>query len=163
MIDLVRNTIIVLFSVGLLWLILVIADILDFPPPPVTEYDEKIIEQTIVGFNELHIWNKQDNRNCKEVETLSLYCALVLASLKVTGEFNNNSAALEQVRNEILSLSKRSDFKHILMDFNNHPDTSIDDIQIVLRNAKKRINKKYKAKNPVIDWLSTLIRETQSN
>ena len=158
-----RNIIIGLTSFALFWLLIFVADILDFPPPLVTEYDEEIIEQTIDLFSQQHVWNKQDNRNCEDKTTLSLYCALAYSSLKVSGDFSHNSAALEQVREEILIFSKRSDYKHILMDFNNNPNVSIEDMQEVLRNATRGLSKKWEEKSTTLDWLSTQVRSLQSN
>lgn len=160
---LTRNITIVLAPIAFLWLLLFLADIYDIPPPPVTEYDERIVSKTIDLLNQQHTLNKKDDRSCIDETVLSLYCALVKSSLSVAGTFNHNSAALEQVRKEILVFSSRNDYAHILMDFNNSPDVSLDDAQTVLRRAKASLNKQWEERNEILDWFSEQVRALQSN
>ena len=106
---------------------------------------------------------KKDDRSCIDKPTLSLYCALAKSSLSVSGTFNHNSAALEQVRKEILVYTSRNDYDHILMDFNNSKDVSLDDIQTILKRAKISLNKQWQTRNKILDWFSEKVRALQSN
>ena len=109
---------------------------------PQTEHDVAIIERTIELLDDERNWNRNDDRICGPEKTgLSLYCALQLASIDVTGEFQHRAASLQQVRYAIERQTPRADYAHRLMDYNNNPETSFDDMHQMLQDALIRLKK----------------------
>jgi hypothetical protein len=120
-----------------IWLSFFIADIYDWPPRPKTEFDQEILSETINLLSSEAAWNKNDNRQCPGEQTkLSLYCALYQASKVVSGSFHHESAVMEAVRDAIEIQTPNVKYSHILMDFNNSPSTSLNDIHEVISIAK---------------------------
>jgi len=90
------------------------------------------------------MWNRQDTRKCPPAATtLSLFCALHRASLKVLGRYDHRAQALEEVRTVIDERGK--DYQHRLMGFNNDPSTSFPDIKAVLAAAGARVRARLEA------------------
>lgn len=105
-------------------------------PLPQTEHDVAILERTIQLLADEEKWSRMDDRNCgPEEQKLSLYCALVAASVDVAGEFRHRAAALQEVRYAIEDARPDADYAHRLMDYNNDPDVTFDDMHAVLQSA----------------------------
>ena len=120
------------------WLLFFIADILDWPPQPRTEFDQAILSETINLLSSEAGWNKDDDRQCPDGQPkLSLYCALYQASKSVSGNFHHESAVMESVREAIEVKTPNVTYAHILMDFNNSPSTTLEDVHEVLQIAKQ--------------------------
>jgi len=103
---------------------------------PQNENDVPILERTLALLENEERWSKQDDRTCEPPRVrLSLYCALRQASLEITGEFRHRGAALQEVRHEIDELRPDAGYAHRRMDFNNAPDVSLADVQLVIRRA----------------------------
>lgn len=135
-----RLLFIVMFGLGV-WCLFFIADIYDWPPQPKTEFDQTILSETIGLLNSEESWNKSDDRQCPEGQTkLSLYCALYQASVSVSGDFHHESAVMEAVRGAIKSKNPNVAYAHILMDFNNSPAISLNEVHEVLQIAKKELH-----------------------
>ncbi len=100
-------------------------------PREQTVEDAGIIMRTLVLLEYKEAWLKEDDRDCRSDEALSLYCALRQASIDVAGTFHHRAAALQKVRNSIDELHPDNDFSHRLMDFNNDPDVSLEDVHYV--------------------------------
>lgn len=108
-----------------------------------TEEDVGIIMRTLVLLEHEDAWLKADDRDCESEEKLSLYCALRQASIDVTGDFRHRAAALQEVRHSIDELHPDNDFAHRLMDFNNSPDVTLEDVHYVLRHALVNLEQKW--------------------
>jgi hypothetical protein len=85
-------------------------------------------------------WNRRDDRSCPAGATkVSLFCALQLASRDVTGEYRHRRTALEEVRLALESATLGRKYEHRLMDFNNDPQTQLNDIWAVLAMARSKL------------------------
>jgi len=134
-------------AVFVIWTAVFIADIFDWPPQPITKHDAAIISRAIELIHDESVWDKKDNRQCSnEKPKLSLYCALRKASFDVAGEFQHESAAMEEVRGVILELNPNTKFSHILMDFNNDPYVSMSEIHFLLKKVRANLKLKWKRK-----------------
>lgn len=143
-----KTTIKLVTTALLIWVSIKIADIYDWPPLPVTEYDQEIIKKTKTHFHYSTKWNKSDDRDCSgKEETVSLYCALYYSSREVSRNFHHESAVMESVREAILELHGDKDYSHILMDFNNDQRSTLDDIQNVLSHAQDILARKWHERN----------------
>ncbi|HZE73067.1 MAG TPA: hypothetical protein VE135_26455 [Pyrinomonadaceae bacterium] len=79
-------------------------------------------------------WNRADNRVCPaEAKTVSLYCALQMATTEVSGKAEHRGAALQEARFVIDEIAADRKYEHRLMNYNNDPTTTFGDIQEVLR------------------------------
>jgi hypothetical protein len=68
-----------------------------------------------------------------------LFCALQAASIEVLGQYDHRRVALQEVRFAIERVSGGREFEHRLMDFNNLPGTTFDDIKKVLTMARENV------------------------
>ncbi len=91
------------------------------------------------------VWNKNDNRECPAGQNkVSLFCALQLATTEISGGVHYRQPALQAVR-EVLNTVDASRIKtHRIMDYNNHPATTLSDIHAVLNQAQVLIEKDIK-------------------
>ncbi|SIN71985.1 DUF6197 family protein [Algoriphagus halophilus] len=100
--------------------------------------DFKIIQQASLILQDSSVWNKNDDRECEddiENKSYSLFCALFKASMDVTGEYVHRRAGMQQVR---FTLEKYEDGRvtaHRLMDWNNHSNTTFEEVKMVLEEA----------------------------
>jgi hypothetical protein len=97
------------------------------------------------------VWNRADERECKDDEASgkrSLFCALQKACIDVLGSYDHRRVALQEVRFAVEDATRGRDFEHRLRDFNNLPETRLEDIQRVLAVAKERVSARLKAKKP---------------
>ena len=78
---------------------------------------------------------------------MSLFCALKIASIKVMGEYNHRGTVIQTARFVIDDLVPNHGYAHTLMDFNNAPTTTHEDVVRVLELARERIEKEL-AKRP---------------
>lgn len=130
-----------LVSLGLLvWAIVFIADIYDWPPQSPTKHDSAIIARTIELLQSDAVWYKYDDRHCdNDAKKLSLYCAIQKASYDVSGDFHHESAVMEAVRDAISGKNTDVKYSHILMDFNNSASVSLIDVHAVLNQARNKL------------------------
>lgn len=94
------------------------------------------------------IWRKDAVRLCSESSNLNLYCALEKASIEVTGKYTHRQPALQEVRFVIDSYYKDRWSVHRLADFNAHPDTSFDDVKLVIAKATETVKQKLRITTP---------------
>ncbi|MDY6839569.1 MAG: hypothetical protein SWH78_16510 [Thermodesulfobacteriota bacterium] len=83
-------------------------------------------------------WNRNDNRVCVDESKVSLFCALYRASIAADGEYRHKRPAVEVVRDVIVRRHPRK-YGHILMEFNNLPETSLEEVRAVLEAAKGQL------------------------
>ena len=114
--------------------------------PPVTKADLQIVRRAREILNSESKWNRADNRICPaEAKTVSLYCALRMATVEVGGKAQHRGAALQEARFVIDEIAVERNYDHRLMNYNNDPTTTFADIQEVLRITESLITLRLKA------------------
>lgn len=107
---------------------------------PATLDDIKIIDRALELLSDQAIWNKNDNRTCPpNPDKWSLFCALTQATVEVSGGVHYRQPAHEKVREVLNEVGGNRVKTHRLMDYNNHPDTTLQDVHNLLIKAKARI------------------------
>ena len=109
--------------------------------------DLKIIQRADSILSSPSIWNKQDDRECNDDISkgyYSLYCALYKASIEITGVYVHRRAAMQIVRFTLEKYDNGRVINHRLMDWNNHPDTTFDEIKMVLRESMQSVKQQLK-------------------
>jgi len=107
---------------------------------PVDQNDLRILDRAAELLPDEAHWNRHDTRECDPNATaLSLFCALQKASIEVLGQYDHRRVALQEVRFAIEEVSGGREFEHRLMDFNNLPETTLEDVRKVLAIARARV------------------------
>jgi len=105
-----------------------------------TPDDIKIMNRALDLLSSQSIWNKNDNRICPpNPNKWSLFCALTQATVEVSGEVHYRQPAHEKVREVLNEVGGDRVKTHRLMDYNNHPDTTLQDVRNLLIEARARI------------------------
>jgi hypothetical protein len=107
-----------------------------------TKDDVAIINRAIALIPTPAAWNKNDNRECPPGQAkLSMFCALTQATTEISGGVHYRQPAMQAVR-EVLNTVDASRIKtHRIMDYNNHPATTLDEIHGLLRTAQARVER----------------------
>jgi hypothetical protein len=114
--------------------------------PPVTPADLQIVKRARKILSSERKWNRADNRFCSaEAKTVSLYCALQMATIEASGKAEHRRAALQEVRFVIDEIVVDRNYKHRLMDYNNDPKTTFADVQEVFRVTESLLRLRLKA------------------
>ena len=114
--------------------------------PPVTKSDLQIVRRARELLDSPLKWNRADNRVCPaEAKTVSLYCALQMATVEIGGKAEHRGAALQETRFVIDEIAADRNYEHRLMNYNNDPMTTFADIQEVLRITESLITLRLKA------------------
>jgi hypothetical protein len=114
--------------------------------PTVTKADLEIVKRAREILDSESKWNRADNRICPaEAKTVSLYCALQMATIAVGGKAEHRGAALQEARFVIDEIAADRNYEHRLMNYNNDPTTTFADIQEVLRITEGLITLRLKA------------------
>lgn len=108
-----------------------------------TQQDVRIIETAQDLLSDPSQWTRSDEQQCNlDATAWTLFCALQKASYEVLGQFELRRPALEEVRQVVEQQAGRT-FEARLIDFNNLPTTTFQDIQqvlvISLQNIKARV------------------------
>ena len=74
----------------------------------------------------------------------SLFCAIKMASIEKTGEYNHRGTVIQTTRKVIDELYPNHGYAHTLMDFNNDSLTKFKDIRRLLDIVKDRIENELK-------------------
>ena len=109
--------------------------------------DLKIIERADSILSSPLKWNKQDDRECNDDIAngkYSLYCSLYKASIDITGVYVHRRSGIQIVRFIIEKYEKGRVKEHRLMDWNNHPDTSFEEVKKVLRESIETVRQQLK-------------------
>lgn len=113
--------------------------------PAVTKVDLQIVKRAREILNSESKWNRADNRICPaEAKTVSLYCALQMATVEVGGKAEHRGAALQEARFVIDEIARDRNYEHRLMNYNNDRTTTFSDIQEVLRITESLITLRLK-------------------
>jgi hypothetical protein len=114
--------------------------------PPVTKADLQIVKRAREILNSESKWNRADNRICPAgARSVSLYCALQMATVEVASKAEHRGAALQEARFVIDEIAADRNYEHRLMNYNNDPTTTFADIQEVLRITESLIALRLKA------------------
>lgn len=107
-----------------------------------THDDILIIQRATKLLADTKSWNRIDNRICPpSPQKWSLYCALMQASEEVTGGVHYRQPALQAVREVLDEVGGSRLGKHRLMDYNNHPDTTLEEIHALLHTAQEHLER----------------------
>jgi hypothetical protein len=71
-----------------------------------------------------------------------LFCALQQATKEVAGGVHYRQPALQMAREVLNEVGGNRLGKHRLMDYNNHPDTTLAEVHSLLRAAEVRLEKR---------------------
>jgi len=113
--------------------------------PAVTKIDLQIVKRAREILNSESKWNRADNRVCPaEAKTVSLYCALQMATVEVGSKAEHRGAALQEARFVIDEIARDRNYEHRLMNYNNDRTTTFSDIQEVLRITESLISLRLK-------------------
>lgn len=119
---------------------------------PVTADDVAILVRAQALLKSHSAWNRADERECKDDEASgkrSLFCALQKACIDVLGSYDHRRVALQEVRFAVEDATRGRAFEHRLRDFNNLPETRLEDIHRVLAVALERVSARLKNRPPV--------------
>jgi hypothetical protein len=107
-----------------------------------TQSDIAIIARAIQLLPNEAQWNKNDNRQCPTGQPkLSLFCALQKATTEISGGIHYRQPALQAVREVLNTVDAKRIKTHRIMDYNNHPDTTLAEIHLVLKNAETALRR----------------------
>lgn len=110
---------------------------------PPTADDLRIIRRAIELLPREEVWNKADTRQCpKGQPKLSVFCALIQATEEIAGGYHYRQPAMQAVREVVNEVGGARVDKHRLMDYNNHPDTTLAEIHAMLRMAQARLERR---------------------
>ena len=120
-------------------------------PAPASEVDVDILRQTRDFLADMSRWDRHDltnmdeaptkGFNCPNVVPRSLFCSLHVASVVAAGDYAHFRPAVEAVRQAIRSARGTGVYRHPLVDFNNDPRTTLQDVHAVLDMAVQLIQK----------------------
>jgi hypothetical protein len=112
--------------------------------PPTTD-DIRIIERAVQLLANDAVWNKEDNRKCPPGQAkISLFCALQQATTEISGGVHYRQPALQAVREVLNEVGGNRVKLHRIMDYNNHPETTLAEIHMLLNTAKARVEKRFR-------------------
>jgi hypothetical protein len=107
-----------------------------------TASDIAIIARAIELLPNESAWNKADNRQCPTGQAkLSLFCALQKATTDISGGIHYRQPALQAVREVLNTVDSSRITTHRIMDYNNHPATTLAEIHDLLRRAQAGLEK----------------------
>lgn len=125
--------------------------------PPVTKTDLEIAKRAWLLLSSESKWDRADRPHitddpateCQtDAKQLSLYCALERATLEATGKFEHRGAVMQEARFVIEDVEPdwEKKYHHLLVDYNNAPHTTFQDIQKVLHSIEQHIASRLKDK-----------------
>lgn len=118
-------------------LVLDIATDRQLPPTP---DDLRIIRRARELVRSETVWDRQDDRVCRpNPGRWSVFCALMQATGEVSGGVHYRQPALQAVREVVNEVGGNRTDRHRLMDYNNHPETTLADIHALLAIAEARL------------------------
>jgi hypothetical protein len=111
---------------------------------PITKTDIEIVKHAAEILDSPAKWDRASTQDCPAgARTLGLYCALRAAAIEVSGTFDDQGAAISEVRRTIRETAPTAKtYQARLVDFNNDPATSFEDIQKLLRLVEERLSKR---------------------
>lgn len=107
-----------------------------------TRTDVRILARARSLLGSSESWHRHDERVCDDDARsgrFSLFCALYVASLQVDGVYLHRRPAMRAVRRAIAETAPERISTHTLRDFNNHPETTFDELLRMLDSARTRL------------------------
>ena len=116
-----------------------IFDLSDFPVAD--EDDAAILEHALAALDTLTHWNREDDRTCTDDASggVSLFCLLESSVRWRMGRYHHRQPALEIARAVLWGGWLERLDNHPLMDFNNHPATTREDLRSLLQHSLRRV------------------------
>lgn len=119
---------------------------------PVTADDLRIAQHAAEILGAPEKWNHIDTESCPAgAKAFSLYCALEKASQEVTGQEDDRSAVMQEARiaTDLMAPKK---YGARLVDYNNDPGTTFQDIQEFSRILRNRLTRRMaeEAQGPIL-------------
>lgn len=112
---------------------------------PPTADDVRILRRAMELVSKVELWNRADTRIClPKPDKWSVFCALMQATEEVSGGVHYRQPALQAAREAINEVGGSRVQKHRLMDYNNHPDTTLEDIQNLLTLSLKKLETRFR-------------------
>lgn len=113
-------------------------------PRQVTGADIKVLQRARHILDSSAKWNRHDDQNCEtQTNTISLYCAIRMASREVPG---NSGAVMQEARAVISEMDPRElKYKTRLTDYNNDPAVTFADLQKFFQEIEVRLTKRLDA------------------
>jgi hypothetical protein len=107
---------------------------------PPSALDREILKRAAATISSDAVWNRADNRKCSPTATTwSIYCAVERAEIELAGAAHHRRPAQELVREIIEARTKTKKYEHRLMEYNNDPSTTLDDVRSLFAEAIGRI------------------------
>lgn len=105
-----------------------------------TDADRRILAEALGRLDSDSAWDRADDRNCENdlPGVVGLYCALAGATAAELGRAYHRPPAMRLVREVVADRFPDRVVSHRLMDFNNHPDTTLEDVRAVIEEALVR-------------------------
>jgi hypothetical protein len=92
-------------------------------------------------------WDRASTQDCKpDAKTFGLYCLFAAASVAVTGKNDENGAAISAARKLISNTAPNAaKYQARLVDYNNDPTVTFEDVQKLLKTVQTDLEKKLAA------------------
>jgi hypothetical protein len=86
------------------------------------------------------LWDREDDRDCEnDGSRISLYCALARSTAAKMGRYQHRQPAMQAVRRVIAAEWPERVVDHRLMNFNNDPRTTLDDVRRLFTLAEESL------------------------
>jgi hypothetical protein len=114
------------------------------PAHTVTSTDIEIVKKVQGILGSPAQWDRASAQNCNtDAKTFGLYCAFEAASIAVTGKSGYDGPAIEEARQLISSTAPNaSHYSARLVDYNNDPTTTFEDVQRLLKTVETNLEKR---------------------
>ena len=114
--------------------------------------DLKIVQKADAILSDSSKWNKADDRQCEDdINNVrySLFCALHKASIDITGEYIPRRPGVEMVKLSVNKYGQRRAVTDKIIEWNNHSDTTFEELKKVLKESMDEIKKRLVKKMPL--------------
>jgi hypothetical protein len=113
------------------------------PPQTVTQSDIAIINRVQAILDAPSKWNKSSSQDCAaNAKTFGLYCAFQASSIAVTGNADYNGPAIKEARQLISKAPNAQNYSARLVDYNNDPAVTFEDLQRLLKTVEINLQKR---------------------
>ena len=108
---------------------------------PATTDDIAILTSALSRLRSIRVWDREDDRNCANDAPghVSLFCLLLSAVEAQMSRYHHGQPSLDVVRSVINERWPERLHGHGLMDFNNHRETTLEDVRTVLEVSLVRV------------------------
>lgn len=108
--------------------------------PLATGDDVAILRGALAKLKEPAHWNRKEEQSCPagQAKSVGLFCALFTAVEERMGRYQHRQPALEIVRSVVFERWRQRITGHPLVDMNNHPDTTHEDLRMLLELSLQR-------------------------